>query len=231
MLSKGKTELKKPENPYLYRILSFERVVQILESGNLYFSHPSKWDDPYENAIEKSALKSMYAQCWCSKGVSDAMWRIYSPKKIGVRIKIRKDALTLALRSAAKSINSKAVIKKVAYLPESEVKKKIAAIYKKLKATNDPALAINALFYKRLAYSHESEYRVVLYDVSGKNGSIDKGLSVKVDPYQLIDSILFDPRAPDEIVRAFKFYLKESINFHKSITKSSLYKGLVKREI
>ena len=45
------------------------------------------------------------------------------------------------------------------------------------------------------------------------------------------DSILFDPRAPDEIVRAFKFYLKESINFHKSITKSSLYKGLVKREI
>ena len=104
-------ESRKSVNPYLYRILSFERVVQLFESENLYFSHPSKWEDPYENAVEHAALKSTYAQCWCSKGVSDAMWRIYSPEKIGVRIKIKKNALTSAVKPAAKSIGAKSPAK------------------------------------------------------------------------------------------------------------------------
>lgn len=224
-------EPSKSDNPYLYRILGFERVVQLFEAGNLYFSHPSKWEDPYENAVEHAALKSTYAQCWCSKGVSDAMWRIYSPEKIGVRIKIRKDALTLAVKAAVKSIGAKSTIRKVTYLPESAVKAKIALLHEKSKSKNDPTVALGALFYKRLAYSHESEYRAVIYDVSGNNGSIDKGLSISVKPHQLIDSVLFDPRAPDEIVSAFELYLRKSIKFDKSIGKSMLYRGIAKNEV
>ena len=223
-------EPSKSDNPYLYRILGFERLVQIFESGNLYFSHPSKWEDPYDNAIEHAALKSTYAQCWCSKGVSDAMWRIYSPKKIGVRIKIRKDALTSAVKSAAKSIGAKAMIRKVTYLSESALKEKISLLHEKSATKGDPTVALAALFYKRLAYSHESEYRAVIYDVSGKNGSIDKGLSITIEPHQLIDSVLFDPRAADEIVSAFELYIKKSIKFDKRIGKSMLYRGIAKNE-
>lgn len=219
-----------PNDPYLYRILGFERVVQLFESGKLYFSHPSKWEDPYENAVEHTAFKSTYAQCWCSKGVSDAMWRIYSPQKIGVRIKIRKSTLTQAVRSAAKSIGARSAVKRVSYLPESKVKEKIALLEQKSKFKGDPTVALNALFYKRLAYSHESEYRAVIYDVSGKNGSIDNGLSINVSPHQLIESVLFDPRAPDEIVNAFELYLRKSIKFEKSIGKSMLYRGIEKME-
>jgi Protein of unknown function (DUF2971) len=216
---------------YLYRILGFDRVIQIFESGKLYFAHPSKWEDPFENVVEHKAMQSTFAQCWCSKGVSDAMWRIYSPDKIGVRIKIKKSTLTALVKSAANAIGAKAKIKKVAYLPESEVKIKIASLAKRSKSENDPTVALNVLFYKRLAYSHEQEYRAVIYDASSKNGSVDKGLTIAVNPHALIDSVLFDPRAPDEVVKAFELYLKKSVKFKKHVGKSTLYRGVEKIEL
>ncbi len=221
---------KKKNDPYLYRILRFDRDVQILDRGELHFSHPSKWDDPFEKAVDNPAMKVAYAQCWCSKGVSDAMWRIYSSDKGGARIKIRKSSLDACIKSAAKDLGGRAILRKVTYKPESQIKEKYKGLVALSKKQKNSTVALSSLFYKRLAYSHEHEYRAVVYDVSGKHGSIDDGLKIKIDAHSLIDSILLDPRAPDEVSQAFEHYLKTVLKYHKRVGKSELYKGVEKIE-
>lgn len=70
----------------LYRIMDFHRIVQIFERRELYFAHPSTWDDPYEKFIKHPQSHALFAQCWTRASSSDAMWRIYSPNGLGVRI-------------------------------------------------------------------------------------------------------------------------------------------------
>lgn len=67
---------------------------------------------------------------------------------------------------------------------------------------------VNLLFIKRLAFEHESEFRVVAVD-NGSNdvNSISNGLKIK--PKSVIDSILIDPRAPDELADALIYYFRE----------------------
>jgi hypothetical protein len=36
---------------YLYRILDFRHVVDLLESKELHFVSPSQWEDPYEKVL------------------------------------------------------------------------------------------------------------------------------------------------------------------------------------
>jgi hypothetical protein len=94
-------DLDKP----IYRIFSFERLKQIFDEQQLTLVKPSLWDDPFENFILNSTGRlpdgrvfeirfrnTFYGQCWSLTRESDAMWRIYSPDKNGVKVKttIRK---------------------------------------------------------------------------------------------------------------------------------------------
>lgn len=78
----------------IYRIFSFKRLKEILENNELGLVRPRKWDDPFENWLLKSTFllkngkeasimssESFVGQCWSLTEESDAMWRIYSPKK------------------------------------------------------------------------------------------------------------------------------------------------------
>jgi hypothetical protein len=42
----------------LYRILSFDRGVQIFERGEIHFAHPLTWADPYEVKLRHIAAIS-----------------------------------------------------------------------------------------------------------------------------------------------------------------------------
>ncbi|EPK9348293.1 TPA: DUF2971 domain-containing protein, partial [Klebsiella pneumoniae] len=95
----------------VYRIFSYERFIELITTNQLVLVQPSMWDDPYENFFLKtevvsddgefgsleSLCNSWYGQCWTENEDTDAMWRIYSPEKRGVRVKttIRKLFLTL----------------------------------------------------------------------------------------------------------------------------------------
>ena len=88
----------------IYRIEPFDRLIEILRSKRLTLVSPSKWEDPFENFILSAKIKvgqhklafadhdRFYGSCWTWKGYSDALWRIYSPDKQGVRLRtsIRK---------------------------------------------------------------------------------------------------------------------------------------------
>jgi len=105
---------------WLYRILSFDRVVQLVRSNRWYFAHPSMWEDPYERRHSNSLTDRLRAQCWCKNGVSDAMWRIYSPDKHGVRIRVSSAKLKSSLDAAYEAQGLRGRVDTVKYLNQLE---------------------------------------------------------------------------------------------------------------
>lgn len=208
----------------LYRILSFDRAVQIFERGELHFAHPSAWVDPYEVRLRHAASSQFFGQCWCMKGVSDAMWRIYSPNHLGVRISTSTKLLRQQLEPAVKELGASIRYEEVDYLSQYNINKALRSIQTNLTKGFSVERATDALLLKREAFDHEAEYRAVLHLPTATQRDVRKGIKLKVDPYRLVDSVLLDPRAPEELAAAFTFYLKEKLKFKKRVAPSVLYK-------
>lgn len=105
----------------LYRFLSFESFVDIVQTNCLTFVKPEMWEDPYESYILKTLKRpggieeikkcigeigidrlpdlsflseigtNYYGQCWTQTPESDAFWRIYSFNNKSIRIEINRD--------------------------------------------------------------------------------------------------------------------------------------------
>lgn len=208
----------------LYRIISFERAVEIFKLRQLFFAHPSQWEDPYETHIEYDDSHLFFAQCWGRKAVSDAMWRIYSPDKLSIRIRTTQEKLIEQIHLAKLNAHFGFNLRRVSYPLKPEFDEKIQAIAMKFGVDKKSQTAANSLFLKRHAFQHEAEVRAVIYDLK-RDPSISKesGFRLNIDPHRLIESILFDPRAPDSYVEACTYYFENKLNYSKYIGKSELY--------
>ncbi|SOZ14444.1 conserved hypothetical protein [Cupriavidus taiwanensis] len=209
----------------LYRIMDFARVVQIFEREELYFASPTTWDDPYEQRIKHQKSHALFAQCWCQLGISDAMWRIYSQNGLGVRISTTKAKLKAIVKEGVKSRGYRWRGCEVEYMSQSELNVAARNIAQELRSGFDITRAADMLYLKRDAFRHESEWRATLYCPDQTPDAQKKGITVQVDPHNLIDRILLDPRAPDELVSAFKFYFKRKLKFQGDVVRSVLYKS------
>ena len=214
----------------LYRIIRFDRFVQMLKSDEWHFAHPSEWEDPYETRITSVLSHALFAQCWCRKGVSDAMWRIYSQDKLGVRIQTTKQKLQSALLAVSSKRDIGFRISNVQYLNELEYIARDDRIQADLKNRPTFARASAHLFLKRVAFDHEAETRVVVFDANQPLESIAKSVKVELNSRQLIDSVLVDPRAPEEFLEAYRHFLKDRLGFPGSVKKSLLYRSDERRE-
>ncbi len=215
---------------FLYRIIRFERLVQMLKTDEWHFAHPSTWEDPYEIRIKNSLSPALFAQCWCRNGVSDAMWRIYSQDKLGVRIRTNTDRLRAALHTVSRERDIGFRVARVKYVNELQY---IALTGKNALDLARRVTFVRAsahLYFKRLAFEHEAETRVVALDLLQPQDAQPRGLRIKLDSRNLIESVLVDPRAPDEYVEAYRHYLKETLNFPGTVRKSSLYRSNEARE-
>ena len=142
---------------FLYRYINFETLVGMIQEKALTFVLPELWEDPYEgkplldfliekkNTYERIILTLIYqktfGQCWTTLSESDAMWRIYSYNNRAVRIKVSKDKI-----SKLKNID----IVPVTYSDEP------------FEASGDNKQTfIKLLSYKRLAFEHEKEVRLI----------------------------------------------------------------------
>jgi len=213
--------MEKKDSENLYRILPFDRAVEILK-GSLYFSHPSTWDDPFETIVDHDKAHAMFAQCWCMNGVSDAMWRIYSPNNLGVRIRTTRTKLREAMNSAgAKGYKKR--IKEVEYTTSASLKDRAKEIAAHLQKKFDPSKAADLFFMKRSAFEHEQEVRALLYCEDAPVDEPKRGWSIKIDGHALIQSILLDPRVPSHFGGAMKLYLRRTIGFKGPVQTSVLY--------
>lgn len=209
----------------LYRIIDFTRVVQIFEKRELHFASPKMWEDPYEQRVSHGKSHALFAQCWCQLGISDAMWRIYSQGGMGVRISTTPAKLRDQVRSSVKAAGYKWRGRAVTYMSQAELNKNAAEIAADLRANFTIGRAADLLFMKRDAFRHESEWRAMVYCPDQSAVESKSGLSIPVDPHALIDRILLDPRAPGELVDAFKFYFEKKLKFKGEVVRSVLYKS------
>jgi hypothetical protein len=231
------TEKQKDEP--IFRIISINRLFQLFETRNNVLVKPNKWEDPFETFISKSITKlkfehekgntvgikdDLYGQCWTRTRESDAMWRIYSPNKNGVRISTtpRKllNSLALTIGSAKKHYSS--YIGKVNYLSTSELKEYVNKnVDRWVYFDFDGRGLASSLLFKRIAFEHENEVRLI-YNSKFKGYKDSEIFSYRINPLELIDDIIFDPRIE---YAEFKRHKKNLIQFRfeKKIVKSMLY--------
>jgi len=220
----------------IYRIISIERLIQLYKNNENTLVKPDAWDDPYENLILKSKVKQLsgeiisygfhthfYGQCWTLHQASDAMWRIYSNDKKGVRIRttVRKLANSLS-GSDVKLPDAKCFIGKVRYLPN---KKLIAFSNSVYSVYEDGSLAVANLFdsllVKRTAFSHEKEVRLLYGDLTSDTSSML--FTYRFDPHETIDQFMLDPRLTYSEYIECKSHIKSETGAKCEIKRSLLY--------
>lgn len=215
----------------VYRIMPIHRVLQSLEDEQLTLVKPKKWDDPFENALLASTFKtdngenaalsakdSVYGQCWTLHRETDAMWRIYSANKDGVRIKSTPRKLLSALRESDLRFSTiRCFAGKVTYLSKSDLLSKFGEI--NLLNSNGSGIA-ESLLYKRREFSHEREIRLIY---SGPDGDCTNDVyPFSIDPNTVFESLTFDPRMNPELRKAYRLAF-DNKGYSGRVLKSTLY--------
>lgn len=197
----------------IYRIYTFERFKELVTTKTNGLVNPAKWDDPFENFfLKQNAITSdgelvslaplydsWYGQCWTKHRDSDAMWRIYSPNKDGIRVAttIRK------LFSSFYDVNDKFaslkfLIGTVEYVERSEIEKFLEhTSFIDLAHGGQPHKLARTLCIKRPEFSHESEVRLLFCD--NDNHGKNKVAIFPFNPDAILDEVAIDPRLrPDQ---------------------------------
>lgn len=255
------------EIEFIYKYMTFEQFIDLIELKRLYLTQITAWEDTHEgymikefyekesginkhllekfiNPLVEKSRKASYAQSWTHSDIeSDALWRIYSQQKTGVRIKVRIDDIK-------NQINEKLNSNKEMYgnLLKGPVEYGVDMDYEKYRIENDK---VNFLFIKRMAFKHEEEYRfstnikkeeifqrtskyetitidevVEEFEKNIYEAKLPKTIYYKV-PNDLIQEIILDPRAADYFEETFSTYC-ENRDLNKSgvkFKKSDLYKS------
>lgn len=217
----------------VYRIMPIERLLQVLENRQLVLVRPRIWDDPFENALLSATLKtddgmtgslsskdSVYGQCWTSERETDAMWRIYSPEKQGIKAKTTPRKLLEALQAAtAEFWELRCFIGRVQYQDESDLLNTLQRV--NWRESNGSGIA-ESLLYKRKEFTHENEIRLIY---SGPDSANDSDIhAFGITPNELIEELVLDPRMDAELVKAFRLAI-ENKQFRNPVSQSSLYRA------
>jgi hypothetical protein len=150
------------------------------------------------------------------------MWRIYSPDKNGARIATTPRKLFKALYdSADKFRDINCFIGKVNYYTTPKLNRLLQNHASDWITDTIGAGQAQTLLFKRNAFKHENEYRLIFNSQGKINSDI---YSFPIDPLDLIDDIVFDPRIE---YNEFSIHKKElqKLGFNKRIVKSILYQA------
>jgi hypothetical protein len=214
----------------IYRIMPIHRLLEVLEKKQLDLVKPIKWDDPFENFLLSRPWKTksssrivtlradVYGQCWTLHRETDAMWRIYSSDKQGIKVKTTPRKLLNALISNDPTYHSgRCFIGKVEYFG---IKKLISAFNKiDLLVSNNLGIP-KSLLLKRIEFSHEKEVRIIY---SPDKTSASDIHHIRINPDDMFEQVVFDPRMNEELVCAYKLAIKKK-GYPNEIKQSELYK-------
>jgi len=233
----------------IYRVVEVHHLFDLFESRLLTLIAPKLWDDPYENFLGhcygvvptepncrydySGYAKLIFGNCWTANQDNDASWRIYSPDRR--RVKIRTTVKKLhGLVGQISDDWFRSYLGKVSYLSESEIKANITKAIKVGKFFIDDMIK-DFYLKKRDTFSEEKEVRLLVRLVEPgervanaiyqdpHNPDVCR-LPIR-DPADLIDEVVFDPRMPDSLVRAYSVHLKTTFNYTKRCLKSKIYES------
>ena len=222
----------------IYRIYPKKRFIELLDTKTNVLVQPALWDDPMENFFLNSIVKTddgelgslesiaagWYGQCWTTKEESDAMWRIYSHDKSGVKVRTTVRKLFESFYDKSDSYRKlKYFVGKVSYQSRQEIEDFLSRV-----AFTDLALGGQAdkfartLCIKRPEFDHEQEVRLLFQDAQnqymGKNV-----IAFDLDHSLVFDEVVIDPRIPENEFNVIKAELMAK-GFSAPIKQSTLYK-------
>lgn len=146
----------------IYRYMSFESFIAMMESQSLNFAHVNNWEDPWEAIAGKlptvngqnevvprfwNIHQEMYGQCWTHEEDSDALWRIYSIQHTDIQISTTIEKLELIQGTRSVWVDN------VIYFDGAQ------DLLNKLR--EHPHSLTEAALFKRGAFKHEREVRVI----------------------------------------------------------------------
>lgn len=204
----------------IYKYISVSQLLHLIETQTFPLSHvKTAWEDPNEGLLLRLFLKEadkrnpgvtessfdialqvhngVFGTSWTKLDESDAMWRIYSQDRKGVRISSTVGKLKKAVsKLQAPNVESKPIyaIGKVLYSYKE---------YMEEYQTSHSHI-IPFYFLKKQAFKHEEEVRLVLYLETKSN----EKQNTKYIPIwtNFIEEVTIDPRASNWIVEATKLY-------------------------
>lgn len=205
----------------VYRIYPMHRFLELLNDKRLTLVRPKLWNDPMESIIFESSFNvagersyslkykdNYFAQCWTLKYESFALWNEYAPLQNGVRVRTKLGKLIEQLKAHTHQGVDTWFVGKVDYLSMDQIKKWIGENLPYVKAVCMPTIPfghIYSLLIKLNQYSHENEVRIIFNSNSDNiiNAS-DTYNEVLIEPSELFDRLLLDPRMPTNIYKIFK---------------------------
>lgn len=193
---------------------------------------PTKWDDPFENFILRSPVRTsageigefgfhqdVYGQCWTLHKASDAMWRIYSPNKDAIRLRTTVGKLLDSLCAANEGKEGDSCfIGKVSYPKQKELEEFARTVF----ANGLTAEAVaRSLLAKRKAFEHEREVRIIFFE-GDKVVHKDGVYKYPLNPHAVFDQIMIDPRMSYLKYKTFKEEISQKTGFKEERIKRSL---------
>ncbi|MGA2958699.1 MAG: DUF2971 domain-containing protein, partial [Thermodesulfobacteriota bacterium] len=227
----------------VYRIFSLKWFLDLLKNRKIALMSFAKWEDPFENFLLKAKAittkgvnvdftnlrELVYGQSWCLVEETDAMWRIYSNDKSGVKIKAHVGRLFDSLYGDGKSTCLHLYFGKVIYeslkgieaLMNNQIK-----IHEELFRDTSGSGIIEYLLIKRSEFEHEHEARIIYYSSSNdpiriKSGNKDL-IIFDIDPNQIIEKVVLDPRLNGVEFKRIESQIKSG-GYKGNVERSSLY--------
>jgi len=226
-----------PETP-IYRVFRLRYLLKMLRTGRNVLVKPGMWDDPFENIVfqkhsfvldgkrvESSAYvrERFYGQCWTlNREETDALWRIYSPTKDGVRVTSTVGKLFDGFyREYDWRAWASYFMGTVLYRNEDEIvaflKRGISAV-----VLADNRWTASSLLMKRKEFAHENEVRLLYIEYRIGHAQRNSTYSYKIDTGKTFTEMLFDPRMAAEDFQRYAARIR-SLGYRGVVAQSKLY--------
>jgi hypothetical protein len=224
----------------IYRVFPVDRLIELFSNNLNTLVRTILWDDPFENFILKQNAvtpdgvivklsehrDSFYGQCWTLNfNETDALWRIYSPEKNGVRVQTTLGKLWNSFYNLDDPLAvAKYHIGKIQYQNSNEIKNffEQANLLEYLYSDGAQGM-VKTLLIKRTEFTHENEVRLIYRATDKIFYESNKIFQYQIDACNLWDELLFDPRFDDKDFLTHCQTIRD-FGFTKSISQSELYK-------
>ena len=227
----------------LFKHMSLENALKTLNDNELWFSNPTKWNDPFESRFIKAKYKNktgktishpwlntVFCMCLTQIAASEAHWTPYSQNQIGIEFVIDRKALVVFLESHLTDYDI--YIGKAEYMRTCEIK---GALDKIPFAKPVPTMLTDKwwarlLLLKRNAFNYEDEIRIIL--VSKKQVDEDGILlNYNCDCTDLIHSIILDPNLQINTENLLRGVFENIYGFSPIQTNNSLHPRVYKSRL
>ena len=222
----------------VYRFMPFHRLEEMCERKQNCLVRLRLWDDPFENFlfsadaveadgrhIDLAYRNDFYGQCWTDADETDAMWRIYSHDKDGVRVRCTPRKLLAGLYASEDSKFREIChfIGKVTYHPVEELTALLENpdFVRRVVWNGDGAKQCETLLLKRTEFTHESEVRL-LHQLPATDAGAGDLFFYPLDPCSMFDELVLDPRLEKNAADSRNARLTD-LGFTCQIRQSSLY--------